>query len=711
MSERGILRVNAVVCVMLAAACAGVPVAAQQFGSENPFYAASTLPFKAPPFDKIKDTDYQPAIEAGIAEQRQEIEAIANNPAPPDFANTIVTYEKSGQLLRRVRASFNAVTGADTNPALQAVDKAETPKLTAAEDAIVLNPKLFARVKAIYDQREKVHLDAQQRRLVERMYDDFIHAGANLGEAEKTRLKEINGQLSVLSNVFKERLLAATKAGAFATTDKAALAGLSDGQIAAAAQAAKRSGREGYVVPLQNTTQQPVLQMSSDRATRKAIFDSSWNRTERGGDADTRDTIAQIAKLRAERAKLLGYPNFAAWKIEDQMAKTPEAALKFMDALVGPATARAMGEAKDIQAVIDSQKGGFKLAAYDWEFYADQVRKAKYNLDEAEARPYFELNTVLKDGVFYAATQLYGITFKERTNIPVYNPDVRVFEVTDADGKPLALFYCDYFKRDSKRGGAWTSSLVSASKLMGTKPVVYNVANFQKPAPGEPALISPDDVRTIFHEFGHALHAMFAAVDYPGLSGNIPRDFVEVPSQFNEHWKDDPRVFAHYARHYKTGAPMPAELVAKMHKAETFNQGYMLTELLAAAELDMQWHLLPADAPVQPPDAFEAAALEKTKLALDAVPPRYRSSYFEHIWGNGYSAGYYAYLWSEMLDDDAYEWFSQHGGLTRANGDRFRAMVLSKGSSEEFEPMYEKWRGGRPTIDGMLKQRGLVEAK
>jgi peptidyl-dipeptidase Dcp len=710
MSKRLMVRVNAMAC-LLVTVCAGLPAVAQQFGPENPFYAVSTLPFQAPPFDKIKDTDYQPAIEAGIADQQREIQAIVDNPAPPDSANTIVAYEKSGQLLRRVRSAFNGVSEADTNPALQAVDKAETPKLTAAEDAIVLNPKLFSRVQAIYKQRDTVHLDAQQKRLVEVMYDRFVHAGANLNEADKTRLKEINGQLSVLSNSFRDRLLAATKAGAFATTNKAALAGLSDGQIAAAAQAAKKRGQDGYVILLQNTTQQPVLQMLSDRATRKAIFDNSWDRTERGGDTDTRDTIAQIAKLRAERAKLLGYPDFAAWKIEDQMAKTPETALKFMDALVGPTTAKARGEAKDIQAVIDSQKGGFKLAAYDWEFYSDQVRKAKYDLDDAEVRPYFELNTVLKDGVFYAATLLYGITFKERTDIPVYNPDVRVFEVTDADGKPLALFYCDYFKRDSKNGGGWTSSFVGASKLMGTKPAVYNVTNFQKPAPGEPALISADDVRTMFHEFGHALHAMFAQVDYPDLGGNIPRDFVEVPSQFNEHWASDPQVLAHYARHYKTGAPMPAELVAKLHKAETFNQGYELTELLSAAELDMQWHLLPADAPLQSPDAFETVALQKTKLALDAVPPRYRSTYFQHIWSGGYSAGYYAYLWSEMLDDDAYAWFTQHGGLTRANGDRFRAMVLSKGSSEDFEPMYEKWRGGKPTIDGMLKQRGLVEAK
>jgi peptidyl-dipeptidase Dcp len=455
------------------------------------------------------------------------------------------------------------------------------------------------------------------------------------------------------------------------------------------------------------------LQWLTDRATRKALFDDGWLRAERGGENDTRDTIAQLAKLRAEKAKLLGFPNFAAWKIEDQMAKTPENALRFLNALVPPATAKAKGEGKDIQAVIDAQKGGFTLAPYDWDFYSDQVRKAKYDIDEAAVRPYFELSRVLVDGVFYAATQLYGITFKERKDIPVYNPEVRVFEVSEADGKPLALFYCDYFKRDNKQGGAWTSGMVPASKAMGMLPVEYNVANFAKPAPGEPALISYDDVRTMFHEFGHALHGMFTAVQvqYPSLSGSVPRDFVEFPSQFNEHWRDDPKVFDHFARHYKTGAPMPAELLAKLRKADTFNEGYSLTELLAAAELDLQWHLLPADAPLQSPDAFEQAALEKTKLELAAVPPRYRSSYFLHIWANGYSAGYYAYLWSEMLDDDAYAWFTSHGGLTRENGDRFRKMVLSNGTSQDLETMYEKWRGGAPAIDGMLQQRGLPAAK
>ena len=393
------------------------------------------------------------------------------------------------------------------------------------------------------------------------------------------------------------------------------------------------------------------------------------------------------------------------------MAKTPDAVEKFLDALVPAATAKANGEAKDIQNLIDAQKGGFTLAPYDWDFYAEQVRKAKYDLDESAVRPYFELNTVLQDGVFYAATQLYGITFKERKDIPVYMPDVRVFEVSEADGKPLALFYCDYFKRDNKKGGAWTSSFVPSSKLLGTLPVVYNVGNFPKPAPGEPALITSDSVRTMFHEFGHALHAMFSTVNYPSLGGGIPRDFVEFPSQFNEHWAEDPAVFAHYARHYKTGAPMPAELVAKLRAADKFNQGYAFTELLAASQLDMQWHLLPADAPVQDPDKFEQAALDRTKLLLPAVPSRYRSSYFSHIWSGGYSAGYYGYLWSEMLDDDAFAWFTQHGGLTRANGDRFRQMILSRGNAEDLETLYETWRGAPPSIDGLLKQRGLPPAK
>jgi peptidyl-dipeptidase Dcp len=686
--------------------------AAADFGPSNPFFAASTLPFQAPPFDKIKDEDFQPAIEAGMAQQQVEIQAIADNPDAPTFDNTIVVMEKSGQLFDRAMAAFGAVTGANTNPLLQKVKTIEAPKLAAHRDFIYLNTKLFARVSAIYKQRATLKLNPEALRLLEYEYDEFVHAGASLSEADKTELKKLNEELSSLSNTFTTKLLDATKDGAYVTTDKAALAGLSDARIAAAAQAAKSRPIEGFVIPLQNTTQQPDLVLLRDRATRQAIFERSWNRTEQGNANDTRDTVARLAQLRAQKAKLLGYSSFAAWKLEDQMAKTPEAALKFMDAIVPAATAKAAREAKDNQAVIDTQKGGFQLEPWDWNFYAEQVRKARYDLDDAQVKPYFELDNVLQNGVFYAANQLYGITFTERHDIPVYQPDVRVFEVFDANGKHLALFYCDYFKRDNKNGGAWMSSLVQQSHLLGTLPVVYNVANLPKPAEGEPALISFTDVITMFHEFGHALHGMFADAEYPTLSGTATaRDFVEFPSQFNEHWATYPSIFAHYAKHYKTGAPMPAELAARLRKADTFNKGYDMTELLAAAELDMQWHFLPSGAPLQNPDGFEKAALEKTHLNVSYVPPRYRSTYFSHIWGGGYSAGYYAYLWTEMLADDAYQWFVEHGELTRSNGDRFRQMILSRGNTEDLAKMYETWRGAAPNTKAMLKYRGLEESQ
>ena len=682
-----------------------------KFGPSNPFYAPSSLPFHAPPFDKIKDEDYQPAIEAGMAEELLEMQKIAENPAPPTFENTLVAMEKTGQLFRRALAAFRGVTGANVNPLLEKVKTDLAPKLAAHEDAIYLNAKLFARVDAVYEQRAALKLDPESSRLLEITYDNFVRAGAKLSEADKSELKKLNEKISTLSNAFSTKLLAATKDGAYATNDKSALAGLSDAQIAAAAQAAQARKQDGYLIPLQNTTQQPDLAGLTVRATRQAFFEKSWSRAEQGGANDTRDDIAQLAQLRAKRAQLLGYPNHAAWKLEDQMAKTPEAAQKFMDALVPGATARATREGKDIQELIDAQKGGFTLQPWDWDFYADQVRKAKYELSDAEVKPYFELNNVLQNGVFYAANQLYGITFKEHHDIPVYHPDVRVFEVSDVDGKPLALFYCDYFKRDNKNGGAWMSTFVDQSKLLGTLPVVYNVANLPKPSPGEPALISFTDVTTMFHEFGHALNGMFANTEYPSLSGTATaRDFVEFPSQFNEHWALYPSVFANYAKHYKTGTPMPAELVGKIKKAQKFNQGYKLTELVAAAEVDMQWHTLPPSASLQKPDEFEKEALEKTHLFLSAVPPRYRSSYFAHIWGGGYSAGYYAYLWAEMLDDDAYQWFEDHDGLTRANGDRFRQMVLSRGNTEDLAKMYAAWRGKEPSVKPMMKYRGLTDA-
>jgi len=685
--------------------------AGAKFGPSNPFYAPSTLPFHVPPYDKIKDEDYQPATEAGMAEELSEMQAIADNPAVPTFDNTLVAMEKTGQLLQRTMAAFRGVTGANTNPVLQKVRTEEAPRLAAHQDAIYLNAKLFARVATIYEQRASLKLNPESLRLLEVTYDGFVRAGANLSEADKTELKKLNEEISTRSNAFSVKLLAATKDAAYATSDRNALAGLSDAQIAAAAQAAQSRKQDGYVLPLQNTTQQPDLGLLAVRASRAGLFGKSWNRAEHGDANDTRDDIAHLAQLRARRAQLLGYPNHAAWKLGDQMAKTPEAALKFMDALVPGATAKATSEARDIQDVIDAQKGGFTLQPWDWDFYAEQVRKTKYDLNEAQVKPYFELNNVLENGVFYAANQLYGITFKERKDLPVYQPDVHVFEVSDADGKPLALFYCDYFKRDNKDGGAWMGSFVRQSKLLGTMPVVYNVANLPKPAAGEPALISFTDVTTMFHEFGHALNGMFANTEYPSMSGTATaRDFVEFPSQFNEHWALYPAVFSHYAKHYKTGAAMPADLVAKIKKAEKFNQGYKLTELVAAAELDMQWHTLPASAPLQQPDAFEKQALEKMNVQLAAVPPRYRSSYFSHIWSSGYSAGYYAYLWSEMLDDDAYAWFEEHGGLTRANGDRFRQMVLSRGNTEDLAKMYAAWRGKDPSVEPMMKYRGLVES-
>ena len=695
--------------VAQASTAASAPAAA---ASANPLFEASTLPFQAPPFDKITEADYQPAIEEGMKQHLAEIEKIADNPDAPTFDNTYVAMEKSGVLLTRAMMAFEGVAQANTSDTLQKVEEEEAPKLAAHRDAITLNSKLFARVQAVYDQRDSLKLDPESLRLVEVTYKNFVRGGAKLSDADKAKLKDLNKEESTLSTQFSNKLLAATKAGALVVDDKSKLDGLSEGDIAAAAGAAKERKVDGkWVVVLQNTTQQPALQDINDRATREALFNASWNRAEKGDANDTRDMIERIAQIRAEQAKLLGYPNYAAWTLDDQMAKTPDTAIKFMQNLVPAATARAERESKDIQTVIDQQKGGFKVAAWDWEHYSEQVRKAKYNLDESQIKPYFELDNVLQNGVFYAANQLYGLTFKERKDIPVYQPDVRVFEVFDKDGTSMALFYCDYFKRDNKSGGAWMSNFVNQSTLLGTKPVIYNVANFSKPAAGQPALLSFDDVVTMFHEFGHALHGMFADTKYPSLSGaNTARDFVEFPSQFNEHWASDPKVFANYAKNYKTGEPMPQVLVDKIKKAATFNKGYDMTELVSAALLDMGWHTLSADAPKQDADKFEAQTLKDDKIDLSYVPPRYRSSYFAHIWGGGYAAGYYAYLWTEMLADDGFEWFKEHGGLTRENGDRFRSMVLSRGNTEDLGTMYRDWRGKAPSIEPMLIDRGLKDA-
>jgi peptidyl-dipeptidase Dcp len=675
----------------------------------NPLLIVSTLPFHAPPFDRIKDSDFRPAFEAGMKEHLAEIDSIADNPDTPTLANTLVPLEKSGRTLTRVEYAFFALTGANTDSTLQRLQEEIAPELSAHQDAIYLNQKLFRRIKTIYDERDRLSLDPESRRLAEVYYRNFVLAGAALPDSDKATLKRLNKEEASLSAIFINQLLEATKQGALVVGDSSELGGYTAGQFAAARQDADGRGLSGkWLVPLQNTTQQPALEVLENRATRQKLFESSWNRAEKGDSNDTRKTIARIAEIRAKKALLLGYPNFAAWKLQDQMARTPAAVESFLDKLVGPATRKAGEEAAGIQAMIDQQHGGFTLEPWDWNYYAAKVRKQKYDVDENEIKPYFVLDSVLENGVFYAAHMLYGITFKERKDIPVYQPDVRVFEVSDTDGAPLGLFYCDYFKRDNKSGGAWMSNLVDQSKLLGTKPVIYNVANFTKPAPGEPALISFDDVTTMFHEFGHALHGFFADEEYPLLSGtNVARDFVEFPSQFNEHWALEPAVLTHYAKNYKTGEVIPQALVDKIKKSATFNQGYMLTELLAAAALDMQWHTLPPTAPPQNVDQFELAALKSTHLYLPQVPPRYRSSYFMHIWGNGYAAGYYAYLWTEMLDDDAYAWFQQHGGLTRANGQRFREMILSRGNTEDYGKMFRDFTGHNPDITPMLKDRGL----
>ena len=679
--------------------------------ANNPFIHASTLPFQAPDFNKIKDSDFEPAFEEGIKRQLAEIDQIANNKEEPTFENTLVALEKSGQLLNRVDYVFEMLAGANTDSVLQDLQEKIAPKLAAQHDAITLNSKLFERIKQIYQKKDGLKLDSESAHLLQYYYDEFVRAGANLPADKKEKLKKLNEEDASLSAKFTNQLLAAAKDGALIIDNKDELKGLSESAIKSAARDAEANGKTGkWLISLQNTTQQPALQSLENRTTRERLFEASWTRAEKGDANDTRETIKRLAEIRADKAQLLGFPNFAAWTLQDQMAKTPETVQSFLGKLVPPATANAKQEAKDLQAVINKEKGGFQLEPWDWNYYAEKVRKARYDLDEEQIKPYFELWNVLENGVFYAANQLYGLTFKQRSDIPVYQPDMRVYTVIDKDGSELGMFYCDYFKRDNKSGGAWMSNVVGQSKLMGTKPVVYNVCNFTKPASGEPALITWDDVTTMFHEFGHALHGLFADQMYPSLSGtNVARDFVELPSQFNEHWALYPKVFANFAVHYKTGKPMPQELVNKIKKSTTFNQGYALTEILAASDLDMEWHTIPAGEKINSVDDFEKEALEKTHLDIPEVPPRYRSTYFLHIWSNGYSAGYYAYLWAEMLDDDAYAWFEENGGLTRENGQRFRDMILSRGNTEDFHKMFVDFRGQEPDIQPMLKDRGLTK--
>jgi len=676
---------------------------------QNPFFSVSTLPYQAPPFDQIEEQDFLPALQAGIEEKRREVEAIATSSDAPTFLNTYEALEKSGQLLNRVNLVFSAMTSAHTSPYLQQVDEEIAPQLTALNDDIMLNRPLFSRLDAVYLQRAQ--LDAESKRLVEVIWQRFQLAGANLPETQKHQLKALNQEAARLSTRFTNKLLAATKAGGLVVDEAQKLAGLAAADLAVAQAEARARGLENaWLLVLQNTTQQPALQSLSDRQTREALFHAGMTRTEKGDENDTRELVLRLAQVRAEQARLLGFTSYADWKLQDQMAKTPDAAFAFMRNIVPAARARAEREAAAIQQTIDRQQGNFTLRAWDWNFYAEQVRHAQYDLDESQIKPYFELNSVLQNGVFWAATQLYGIQFTPRQDLPVYHPDVQVYEIFDADQTPLALFYTDFFKRDSKGGGAWMSNFVNQSTLLESKPVIYNVCNFTKPPAGEPALLSWDEVITVFHEFGHALHGLFASQRYPSLSGTeTPRDFVEFPSQINEHWASEPQVFRQFARHYQSGEPMPAALHEKIVRAGKFNKGYEMSELLAAALLDLHWHSLTGDQAPQSVDGFEQQALQSDNLALAAVPPRYRSSYFQHIWGGGYAAGYYAYIWTQMLADDGYQWFVEQGGLTRENGDIFRQKILSRGNSSDLKTLYESWRGGPPQLEPMLKNRGLAE--
>ncbi|HDV8245325.1 peptidyl-dipeptidase Dcp [Enterobacter hormaechei] len=671
----------------------------------NPFFEISLLPYQAPRFDAINDSHYRPAFDEAMRLKRADIDAIIARRAAPDFDNTVLALEKSGAMLSRVSSVFFAMTSAHTNDDLQALDEQFSTELAGLANDIWLNDTLFARVEAVWQDREA--LDAESRRLTEETYQHFVLAGARLNADEKAELKSLNTEAATLTSQFNQRLLAANKAGGLVVDDVHQLDGLSAEEMAAAAHAAAEKGlKERWLIPLLNTTQQPALAALALRETRKKLFSAGWERTQKGDENDTRELIRRLTALRARQAQLLGFDNYASWSIADQMAKTPEAALEFMRGIVPAARGRAALEQADIQKVIDDEQGGFTVQAWDWAFYAERVRSAKYALDESQIKPYFALNTVLEDGAFWTATQLFGIRFVERFDIPVYHPDVRVWEIFDHTGEGMALFYGDFFARDSKAGGAWMGNFVEQSYEFAARPVIYNVCNYQKPANGQTALISWDDVITLFHEFGHTLHGLFASQRYATLSGtNTPRDFVEFPSQINEHWASHPQVFAHFARHYQTGEPMPDALREKMLNATQFNKGYDMTELLSAALLDMNWHGI--QEPVEDVEAFEAAALKKEGLDLPAVPPRYRSSYFAHIFGGGYAAGYYAYLWTQMLADDGYQWFVEQGGLTRENGQAFREAILSRGNSTDLAELYRNWRGHDPKIEPMLENRGL----
>ncbi|MBB5868310.1 peptidyl-dipeptidase Dcp [Allocatelliglobosispora scoriae] len=678
--------------------------------ADNPFFTPSDLPYQVPPFDRITEDHYLPAFAAGMAEQRAEIEAIATSADEPTFTNTLVAFEQSGQLLNRVSLAFFNVASADTNPRLQEIHAEVAPQLAAHTDAIYLDKRLFGRVKALHDARDSLGLDPESDWLLQRYHVQFVRAGAQLAEDDAQQLREYNSELATLYSSFNTRLLADTNDLAVVVTDPAELAGLSDDAVAAAAEGGRARGEDGaYALSLILPTAQPPLASLHSRELRERVYRASSARGSRGNDNDTGDLIRRIVTLRAQRARLLGYEHHAAYQIEDNTARTAEAAATMLAKLAPAAVANAAAELADLQELADHP-----IEPWDWAYYAERVRKQRYDLDESELRPYFELDRVLFDGVFFAATKLFGLTFTERHDLPVYHPEVRAFEVTNADGSPLGLFFGDFYTRPAKRGGAWMNSLVNQSRLLGTLPVVVNNLNINRPPAGEPTLLTLDEVKTLFHEFGHALHGLLSDVHFPGFAGTeVPSDFVEYPSQVNEMWLLWPEVLASYAVHHQTGEPLPQQVADRLLASAQFDQGYATTEYLASALLDLAWHTLTVEDLATPGliddiPAFEAAALERDGVAVAAVPPRYRTSYFAHIWsGASYSAGYYSYIWSEVLDADTVEWFKENGGLRRENGDRFRQTLLSRGGTADAMTFFHDLRGREPQIEPLLTRRGL----
>lgn len=677
----------------------------------NPLLTPSALPFEYPLFDQIKDEHFAPAFEQGMREELAEVAAISIRPGKATFENTIVALERSGRLLTRVSTVFDSLAAANTNAEIQRIQRTMAPQLAAHSDAIHLNAELFARIAALYEARETLGLDAESGRLLWRYYQDFVRAGARLGEAEKAKLRTLNGELATLSTTFRQNVLKERDASSLVFDTREELAGLSESEIAAAAAAARAAGKEGrFLIALINTTGQPPLATLQNRASRQRIMAASLARGSRGGDYDNRAVVSAMARKRAERAALLGYPHHAAYQLEEQTVGNVGVLNQLLAQLAPAAVANARKEAADMQAIVEAENGGFTPGAADWDLYSEKVRTARYAFDESQLKPYYEFNHVLIDGVFFAATKLYGITFKERHDLPVYEPSVRVFDVFEEDGSPLAIFLMDPYARANKNGGAWMNAYVAQSTLLGTRPVIANHLNIPKPPAGQPTLLTHDEVITAFHEFGHALHGMFSAVKYPRFAGTrVPRDFVEYPSQVNEMWAVWPEVLNNYAKHHQTGAPLPRELLDRVKAANKFNQGFKTTEYLAAALLDQAWHQVGA-AGIPGADgvlAYEAAALKKYGVDFPPVPPRYRSTYFSHTFAGGYSAGYYSYIWSEVLDANSVEWMKQHGGLTRKNGDHFRRTLLSRGGSEDALKLFRAFTGGEPNIGPLLERRGL----